>query len=110
MQLAERIRDIVEAEGGTLEAKISGEAFLIQPGELSALVSGAITAETASCPSSRPAAAHRMRAFCPRFARWSNSGLLNATMHKLDEAVALADLEQLAAIYGRILGATATGS
>jgi len=37
-------------------------------------------------------------------------GLVNATMHKLDEAVAISDLEQLAAIYGRILRAVATSS
>ena len=30
-------------------------------------------------------------------------GLVNATMHKLDEAVALADLAKLQAIYARIL-------
>ena len=29
-------------------------------------------------------------------------GLVNATMHKLDEAVALADLDQLVRIYRRI--------
>jgi len=30
-------------------------------------------------------------------------GLTNATMHKLDEAVAVADLATLAAIYRRIM-------
>ncbi len=110
VQLAERIRAIVEAEGGTLEAKISGEAFLTQPGPLSALVSGAITAETGLVPelstSGGTSDARFLSALCPVV----EFGLLNATMHKLDEAVALADLEQLAAIYGRILAAAATSS
>ena len=30
-------------------------------------------------------------------------GLCNATMHKLDEAVAIADLHQLVEIYGEIV-------
>ena len=30
-------------------------------------------------------------------------GLLNATMHKLDEAVAIADLEALAGVYEEVL-------
>jgi succinyl-diaminopimelate desuccinylase len=37
-------------------------------------------------------------------------GLVNATMHKLDEAVALPDLEQLTRIYGRIIAAIPTRS
>jgi succinyl-diaminopimelate desuccinylase len=44
--LEQRIRAIVETEGGTLEAKISGEAFLTPPGDFSALVSAAIESVT----------------------------------------------------------------
>jgi succinyl-diaminopimelate desuccinylase len=102
--LTERIRAIVESEGGTLEAKISGEAFLTPPGALSALVSGAIEAETGLVPelstSGGTSDARFLSALCPVV----EFGLINATMHKLDEAVALPDLEQLTRIYGRILG------
>jgi len=108
--LTERIRAIVEAEGGTLEARISGEAFLTQPGALSALVSEAIRAETGLTPelstSGGTSDARFLCALCPVV----EFGLLNATMHKLDEAVALADLEQLTAIYGRILARVSTNS
>ena len=101
--LTERIRAIVEAEGGTLDAKISGEAFLTPPGALSALVSGAIEAETGVVPelstSGGTSDARFLSALCPVV----EFGLVNATMHKLDEAVALPDLEQLTRIYGRIL-------
>jgi succinyl-diaminopimelate desuccinylase len=34
-------------------------------------------------------------------------GLLNATMHKLDEAVAVADLETLTAIYAGVIARVA---
>jgi succinyl-diaminopimelate desuccinylase len=106
--LVERIRAIVEAEGGTIEAKISGESFLTQPGEFSALISTAILAETGIEPelstSGGTSDARFLSALCPVV----EFGLLNATMHKLDEAVAIPDLEQLCAIYGRILDAVST--
>ncbi|MBN8820338.1 MAG: succinyl-diaminopimelate desuccinylase [Sphingomonas sp.] len=102
--LTERIGAIVAAEGGTLDAKISGEAFLTPPGALSALVSNAIEAETGVVPelstSGGTSDARFLSALCPVV----EFGLINATMHKLDEAVALPDLEQLTRIYGRILG------
>jgi succinyl-diaminopimelate desuccinylase len=106
--LVERIRAIVEAEGGTLEAKISGESFLTQPGDFSALISTAILAEAGIEPelstSGGTSDARFLSALCPVV----EFGLLNATMHKLDEAVAIPDLEQLSAIYGRILDAVST--
>ncbi len=108
--LTERIRAIVEAQGGTLEARISGEAFLTEPGTLSTLVSEAIQAETSLTPelstSGGTSDARFLCALCPVV----EFGLTNATMHKLDEAVALADLEQLTAIYGRILMRVSTTS
>lgn len=102
-ELVARIRALVEAEGGTLEAMISGEAFLTQPGALSQLVSDAIEAETGLTPelstSGGTSDARFLSAICPVV----EFGLINATMHKLDEAVALADLEQLTRIYARLL-------
>ena len=101
--LVARIRALAEAEGGTLVAKISGESFLTQPGDFSALVSAAIEAETGLTPelstSGGTSDARFLSALCPVV----EFGLLNATMHKLDEAVSMDDLEQLTRIYGRIL-------
>ncbi|MBB5984028.1 succinyl-diaminopimelate desuccinylase [Sphingobium lignivorans] len=103
--LVSRIAALVEAEGGTLQAKISGEAFLTPPGALSTLVSDAITAETGLVPelstSGGTSDARFLSALCPVV----EFGLLNATMHKLDEAVALPDLEGLTRIYMRVLAA-----
>jgi succinyl-diaminopimelate desuccinylase len=108
IDLVERIRAIVEAEGGTLDAKISGESFLTQPGDFSALISAAITAETGVVPelstSGGTSDARFLSALCPVV----EFGLLNATMHKLDEAVSIPDLMQLSAVYGRILKAVST--
>lgn len=108
--LVERIRALVETEGGTLIAKISGEAFLTPPGALSARVSEAIRAETGLTPelstSGGTSDARFLSALCPVV----EFGLVNATMHKLDEAVALADLERLTGIYQRLLTANPTHS
>jgi len=108
--LAERIRTLVEAEGGMLIAKISGEAFLTPPGTLSTRVSEAIRAETGLTPelstSGGTSDARFLSALCPVV----EFGLINATMHKLDEAVALADLEALTGICQRLLTASPTHS
>lgn len=101
--LTERIRAIVETGGGTLEAKISGEAFLTPPGELSALVSEAITEITGLTPelstSGGTSDARFLSALCPVV----EFGLPNATMHKLDEAVVVQDLASLRDIYAEIV-------
>ncbi len=107
-KLVERIRALVDAEGGTLEARISGEAFLTPPGALSTLVSAAITAETGVTPelstSGGTSDARFLSALCPVV----EFGLINATMHKLDEAVAIEDLEQLTRIYMRLIASAPT--
>ncbi|MCW2392903.1 succinyl-diaminopimelate desuccinylase [Sphingobium sp. B11D3A] len=106
--LVARIRTLVEAEGGTLRAMISGESFLTQPGPFSSLISEAIAAETGVTPelstSGGTSDARFLSALCPVV----EFGLLNATMHKLDEAVSLADIESLTRIYKRILSAAPT--
>ncbi len=101
--LTDRIRAIVETGGGTLEAKISGEAFLTQPGELSTLVSEAITGITGLTPelstSGGTSDARFLSTLCPVV----EFGLTNATMHKLDEAVVVQDLSALRDIYTEIV-------
>lgn len=101
--LSDRIRALVEAEGGTLEAKISGEAFLTPPGEFSTLIGEAIEEITGLKPelstTGGTSDARFLSALCPVV----EFGLGNATMHKLDEAVAVEDLSRLRDIYALIL-------
>lgn len=101
--LVEKIRAIVEAEGGALEAKISGEPFLTEPGAFSALISDAIQAATDMAPELSTSGGTSDARFLARLCPVVEFGLTNATMHKLDEAVAVADLETLAVIYADIL-------
>lgn len=101
--LIERIAAIAATEGGTVEAKISGEPFLTEPGALSALVAGAILdvigIEAELSTTGGTSDARFLSRLCPVV----EFGLNNATMHKLDEAVALDDLRNLARIYGLII-------
>ncbi|WP_332817194.1 succinyl-diaminopimelate desuccinylase [Sphingopyxis sp.] len=100
--MIERIAHDVEPNARIL-GKISGEAFLTPPGDLSELVAEAIHAETDVTPDMSTTGgtsdARFLHALCPVV----EFGLTNATMHKLDEAVAVEDLRTLSAIYRGIL-------
>jgi succinyl-diaminopimelate desuccinylase len=97
--LAERIRALVEAEGGTLVAKISGEAFLTQPGTLSDMITASIGAVTGLTPELSTSGGTSDARFLCRLCPVVEFGLNNGTMHKLNEAVALDDLANLTLIY-----------
>lgn len=101
-RLSAMVSEIAARHGGTARAVISGEAFLTQPGPFSALVAAAIEAETGLAPEASTTGgtsdARFLKDLCPVI----EFGLSNATMHKRDEAVAVADLTTLARIYRRI--------
>jgi succinyl-diaminopimelate desuccinylase len=104
-ELAARIAAVVKrhAPDATVTPKVSGEAFLTQPGPLSATLSAAIEARTNLVPelstSGGTSDARFLAAVCPVV----EFGLINATMHKLDEAVAVDDLHTLTDIYADFL-------
>ena len=82
-----------------LITKVSGEAFLSPPGQLSAVLSGAVTEVTGRTPvlstSGGTSDARFIKNYCPV----AEFGMVGATMHKIDESVKLVDLEALTAIY-----------
>ena len=100
--LAKQVIEIAEKHGGTAKPVISGEPFLTPPGEFSQIISDAVEAETGLKPEASTTGgtsdARFLRAVCPVI----EFGLCNATMHKRDEAVAVADLDTLSRIYARI--------
>jgi succinyl-diaminopimelate desuccinylase len=100
--LVERIRGIVEPRG-SLRAMISGEAFLTPPGELSEAMAAVVTEVTGITPEASTTGGTSDARFLSKICPVVEFGLCNATMHKLDEAVAIADLEQLAEIYRRLV-------
>ncbi len=101
--LIERIKALAAVEGGTVEARISGESFLTQPGMLSDLISGAIRDVTGVDTELSTTGGTSDARFLSRLCPVVEFGLNNATMHKLDEAVALQDLFALQRIYALIV-------
>lgn len=101
-ELAERVSRIAQQHGGSARPVISGEAFLTPPGDFSAMIARAVEAETGLTPEPSTTGgtsdARFLKDLCPVI----EFGLCNATMHKRDEAVAVADLEALARIYARV--------
>lgn len=99
------LRERLARVGGkaTLRVRVSGESFLTPEGRLSQAVQQAVLAATG-----RPAElgttggtsdARFIKNACPVV----ELGLLNATAHKVDERVPVADLETLTRIYRQVL-------
>ena len=89
----------------SLEWFVSGYPFLTAPGMLSQAVTRAVAQEQGiDCRSYRRAAAPRMGASSrPMGAQVIELGVVNATIHKANECVRIADIEPLQRIYGRVL-------
>ncbi|HEU0066161.1 MAG TPA: succinyl-diaminopimelate desuccinylase [Sphingomonas sp.] len=103
--LARRIEAIVHrhAPNATVTAKVSGEAFLTPPGALSTLVGDAIATVTGITPALSTTGGTSDARFLSRLCPTVEFGLVNATMHQADEAVAVADLYALTGIYRAII-------
>ncbi len=103
--LVELVRRTAEeaAPGSTVEAKISGEAFLTPAGPIYDIVREAIRTETGVEPNlsthGGTSDGRFLIALCPVI----DFGLPNATMHKLDEAAAVEDIRALHRIYARVI-------
>jgi len=86
-----------------LAIRISGEAFLTPPGPLSDLISNAIKSvtgiETELSTTGGTSDARFIKDYCPVV----ECGLINETAHKVDENVAVHDIETLTDIYKTIL-------
>jgi succinyl-diaminopimelate desuccinylase len=103
--LIARIEEIVQrhAPGAHVKGTVYGESFLTQPGELSSLVAGAIEAKLGITPELSTSGGTSDARYLVKLCPVVEFGLINATMHKLDEAVALADLTALADVYEEVL-------
>jgi len=109
--LIDRIAAIVRlhAPEAKVTGRISGESFLTPPGTFSTMIAAAIERHTGRSPelstTGGTSDARFLSALCPTV----EFGLLNATMHKVDEAVAVDDLRALTAIYADIATAGLAG-
>lgn len=96
----------VEAETGVrfdLRIQISGESFVTPPGAFSDMIARAVEAETGRRPelstSGGTSDARFVKDHCPVV----EFGLVGKTMHQVDERIEVEQIEQLKAIYTRIL-------
>jgi succinyl-diaminopimelate desuccinylase len=103
--LIERIRAVALAvtPRATVTARAYGEAFLTPPGALSTLIADAVRNVTGVEPELSTTGGTSDARYLVKLCPTVEFGLCNATMHKLDEAVALADLTALTEIYATIL-------
>ena len=92
-----------EAPGAVVRARISGEAFLTPPGALYDLVVSAIEEETGLAPDLSTSGGTSDGRFLIQLCPVVDFGLPNATMHKVGESAAIADIEALSRIYRRVL-------
>ena len=99
---AEAVAETTGTEVG-LKISVSGEAFLTPPGELSALVAKAVEAETGRKPVASTSGGTSDARFVKEHCPVVEFGLVGKTMHQVDERVAVDQIDQLKAIYGRIL-------
>ncbi|MDX1576116.1 MAG: succinyl-diaminopimelate desuccinylase [Kiloniellales bacterium] len=105
-QTVERwVRERLEAVGGDYElvVRVSGESFLTAPGPLSELIVEAVADVTGRTPELGTSGGTSDARFIKDFAPVAELGLLNATAHKVDERVTLADLDALGRIYEAVL-------
>ncbi|MGI4947622.1 MAG: succinyl-diaminopimelate desuccinylase [Janthinobacterium lividum] len=107
--LVERIAAVVHAHApaARVVGRVSGEAFLTPPGALSALVAEAVRAVTGGAPEPSTNGGTSDARFLARLCPTVELGLVNATMHQTDEAVAVADLDALTAIYAGLIARVA---
>ncbi|MEM8826838.1 MAG: succinyl-diaminopimelate desuccinylase, partial [Pseudomonadota bacterium] len=89
--------------GAEVEAKISGEAFLTEPGRLSTLVADSVAAETGVVPELSTSGGTSDARFIRRLCPVVEFGLVGTSMHKVGEHVPIAEVEALSRVYGRIL-------
>ena len=87
-----------------LDWNLSGMPFFTPPGELVAAATAAIHTETGQQPElSTSGGTSDGRFIAPTGAQVIELGPLNATIHKINERVAVDDLERLSRIYQGIL-------
>ena len=87
----------------SVTGRVSGEAFLTEPGALSTTLSAAIEAATGIVPELSTTGGTSDARFLSKLCPVVEFGLINATMHKVDEAVAVEDLLTLTDIYADVI-------
>ena len=80
-------------------------AFLTEPGRFVDMVADAVEAETGRRPALSTTGGTSDARFIKSYCEVVEFGLVGKTMHAVDERIAVSELQQLTAIYGRVLDA-----
>jgi len=87
----------------TLDIDVSGDCFLTQPGPVVKVSSKAITSVTGQTPALTTGGGTSDARFIKDYCPVIEFGLVNKTIHAVDERVPVADLELLTKVYREIL-------
>ncbi|HTC18220.1 MAG TPA: succinyl-diaminopimelate desuccinylase [Stellaceae bacterium] len=104
-KLEDWARAILDQVGGRyeLEIRVSGESFLVPPGEVSRTLTEAVKRVTGLTPElgtgGGTSDARFIQAYCPV----AEFGLVGESAHKVDERASLGDIEALTEIYRNVL-------
>ncbi len=99
------LRERFDAVGGdySFTAKVSGEAFLTEPGPLSGMIAGAIEKVTGAAPELSTTGGTSDARFIKDICPVAEFGLVSNAAHKSDEHIALSELATLRDIYQAVL-------
>jgi len=99
------VKDVLarHAPDATLAVKVSGESFLTQPGDETGALVRAIESVTGFEPERNTGGGTSDARFIARYCPVAEFGLVGTSMHKVDEAVPVAELAQLADIYAALI-------
>ncbi len=100
-----RFDAVCAALGGTYDLTMtcSGDSFVTAPGPLTELVSDSVAAVVGRRPEPSTTGGTSDARFIKNYCPVVEFGLVGQTMHKVDEHVALADLDALTGIYAAML-------
>jgi succinyl-diaminopimelate desuccinylase len=104
------VRDTIESAANELGAKYdvsisgTGDVFLTKPGPLVSTLRDAVKSVTGRVPALTTGGGTSDARFIKDHCPVVEFGLVNATIHQVDERTSVADLEALTDIYGRFIG------
>lgn len=104
------VRDMIQSAANELGSKYdlsisgTGDVFLTKPGPLVSTLRDAVKSVTGRVPALTTGGGTSDARFIKDHCPVVEFGLVNATIHQVDEHTSLADLEALTDIYGRFIG------
>jgi len=103
--LTERLHTALRAEGARYDMRVavSGESFLTSPGPFVDMLKRAVERATGATPKLDTGGGTSDARFIARYCPVAELGGLGSTMHQVNEAVPVAELRDLAALYRTVL-------